>query len=81
MSHFDCAVILPLVVYRGDNGELYRDAAKDVTHAKPEQPDSWEHIEEDAKNADLRWFDDDVSTVSDLVRRCRALAERERGEA
>ena len=48
-----------------------------------ERPDSWERIEEDAdRTASL--FDafdaDESADIRDLVRRCRALAERERGE-
>lgn len=50
-----------------------------LTHQCPFS-DTWERLEEDAKSADLRWFDDDVSTASDLVRRAKALAERERDE-
>ena len=42
-----------------------------LTH---ERPDSWERIEEDARSCTC------VMEAIDLVRRCRALAERERGE-
>lgn len=72
-----------------------------LTHAKPEPPDSWERIEEDADalvDAEIngegsynaanaycnrRGLGEGTSFVlmaQDLVRRCRALAERERGE-
>ena len=42
--------------------------------------DSWERVMADAESIDrdLRGFDGDVSTCSDLVRRARALAERDR---
>ena len=43
----------------------------DLTH---ERPDSWERIEEDARSCTC------VMEAIDLVRRARALAERERGE-
>lgn len=60
-------------------------------HTKPEPPDSWERIEEDAtlgvnsyrerygigKHDGMTWSQ---LVREDLVRRCRALAERERGE-
>ena len=42
-----------------------------LTH---ERPDSWERLEEDARSCTC------VMEAIDLVRRCRALAERERGE-
>lgn len=72
-----------------------------LTHTKPEPPDSWERIEEDADalvDAEIngegsynaanaycnrRGLGEGTSFVlmaQDLVRRCRALAERERGE-
>lgn len=64
-------------------------------NTKPEQPDSWERIEEDAKKDRCSYFGANyqdcgrctqlatscsISKARDLVRRCRALAERERGE-
>ena len=62
-----------------------------LTHAKPEPPDSWERLEEDAtlgvnayrerhgieKHDGMTW---PQLVREDLVRRCRALAERERSE-
>ena len=57
-----------------------------LTHTKPEPVDTWQRIEEDASECDEAWAFEyghdkgQVSTVRDLVRRCRALAERERGE-
>lgn len=64
--------------------------ASDLTHAKTER-DSWERVEEDAtlgvnsyrerygikKHDGMTW---PQLVREDLVRRCRALAERERGE-
>ena len=57
-----------------------------LTHAKPEQ-DSWERIEEDAGCTATKYnerrgtiFTTKQQVARDLVRRCRALAERERGE-
>ena len=52
----------------------------DLTH---ERPDSWERIEKDAENVAKIFdnFDADASEdIRAIVRRCRALAERERGE-
>lgn len=65
--------------------------AKQLTHTKPEPRDSWERIEEDKglnpfdyckKVGHKLWTFDNAEEVkaSDLVRRCKALAERERGE-
>ena len=57
-----------------------------LTHTKPEPPDSWELIEDDATKQPYsycveRGLDDDALPTNekfarDLVRRCRALAER-----
>ena len=85
VESIDANSILPLVVYRGDNGELYRDAAKDVTHTKPEI-DTWERIEEDARLEPPKYADryrigrigfeaEDMRV--DLVRRAKKLAEKE----
>ena len=92
VESIDANSILPLVVYRGDSGELYRDAAKDVTHTKPEI-DTWERIEEDATKLspyyyarDVMGLDTDkmppkesrrIDMMRDLVRRARALAGRD----
>lgn len=81
-----------------DLGSFLLDCSM-LTHTKPEPPDSWERIGEDAKKEACAYFGvenggygcsecpvkqweescDEVKS-SDLVRRCRALAERERGE-
>ena len=92
VESIDANSILPLVVYRGDSGELYRDAAEDVTHTKPEI-DTWERIEEDATKLspyyyarDVMGLDTDkmppkesrrIDMMRDLVRRAKALAERD----
>ena len=47
-----------------------------LTHERP-VVDTWERLEEDAANLDEMPCD---YSAKDLVRRCRALAERERGE-
>ena len=63
-----------------DLGSFFLDCSM-LTHTKPEPPDSWERIEEDAERIDeTRQWGDRTPDVRDLVRRCRALAERERGE-
>lgn len=99
------------VIY-GDNGSQQLEKGERVKrpvldadgvpiHTKPEPPDSWERIEEDADalvDAEIngegsynaanaycnrRGLGEGTSFVlmaQDLVRRCRALAERERGE-
>ena len=64
-----------------------------LTHTKPEPPDTWERIEEDAKKSVCDYFDSDgrcsrcpqflrrdctESMHMDLVKRCKALADRGR---
>ena len=67
-----------------------------LTHTKPEPIDTWERIEEDAGKDPCDYFGFDgeetcgkcpasgknceQTMARDIVRRCRALAERERGE-
>lgn len=48
-----------------------------LTHTKPEPPDSWERIEEDARGLDSG-VDRELFTHTheDIVRRCKALVER-----
>lgn len=76
-----------LVVLDNGGTNFYRYPEK-LTH---ERPDSWERIEEDIADLPCSDYCDiyriDASDTSyehamarDLVRRCRALAERERGE-
>lgn len=69
----------PLILCDGD--DAIPIPATCVTHAKPEPSDSWESIEEDARGLDSG-VDRELFTHTheDIVSRCRALAERERGE-
>ena len=52
-------------------------APSQLTHTKPEPPDTWERIEEDARGLDSG-VDREIFTHTheDIVRRCKALAER-----
>ena len=43
----DAGSLMHTTRYRGDDGTIYRDAAKDLVHKRPEPPDSWELLEED----------------------------------
>ena len=80
----DAGSLMHTTRYRGDDGTVYRDAAKDLVH---ERPDSWERLEKDAKKQPYAYcvehgLDDDSFPTNekfaqDLVRRCRALAERD----
>ena len=81
--------------YAWKDGKTYRPCYQpdQLTH---QRPDSWERVEEDADKATCEYFDhpagacltcparDTIPCLKaksrDLVRRCRALAERERGE-
>ena len=80
--------------YTWKDGKTYRPCypPDQLTH---QRPDSWERIEEDAKKDRCSYFGAkyqdcgictqlatscSISKARDLVRRCRALAERERGE-
>ena len=71
----------PVRVMRTDGSHLAKAAKPStLTH---ERPESWERIEEDAKNVADLWASADINDtmtmgelVSDIVRRCRALAER-----
>ena len=58
-------------------------APSQLTHTKPEPPDSWERLEEDARNIRTAISDSDKlpfevidERALDLVRRAKALAER-----
>lgn len=73
----------------GSTAALY---PSQLTHAKPEPPDTWERLEEDAEKDPCGYFGFDGEEICgkcpasgknceqtmarDLVRRCRALAER-----
>lgn len=56
-----------------------------LTHTKPEPPDSWERLEEDARELDISLDGENtsdyprMSCCRDLVRRAKALAEKEAG--
>lgn len=76
--------------YTWKDGKTYRPCYPPdrLTHTKPEPPDSWERIEEDKglnpfdyckKIGHKLWTFDNAEEVkaSDLVRRCKALAEKE----
>ena len=79
-------VVVRLAKYDDAEGEQY--APDQLTH---ERPDSWEQLEEDAGKNPFDYCKDvghrldtfensEAYKARDLVRRCRALAERERGE-
>ena len=66
-----------LMSFHGENSLGYKPSK--LTH---EQPDTWERLEEDARQLDIYLNDttDDYPRMSccrDLVRRCRALVEKE----
>ena len=79
-----------LMDYHSDDSFGY--SPENLTHAKPEQ-DTWERIEEDCSISERRYYaqrighdvglkDDEgvhVAVSLDLVRRCKALAEKEAG--
>ena len=83
VESIDAGSLMHTVRYRSDDGEEYRDAAKDLTH---ERPDSWERLEEDVAGASCpdvycanhRIDASDTSyewaMARDIVRRARALA-------
>ena len=82
-----------IVTEVSDKGSVFVNVFPDTgmhgsmfTHAKPEPPDSWERIEEDAKLAPGDYIEKHGRKTDlyayeempiDLVRRCKALAERE----
>lgn len=66
-----------LMSFHGENSLGYKPSK--LTH---EQPDTWERLEDDARQLDIYLNDttDDYPRMSccrDLVRRCRALVEKE----
>ena len=78
----DSGSLMHTTRYRDENGTVYRDAAKDLVH---ERPDSWERLEEDARNIrtaildiDKRPFEVIDERALDLVRRAKKLAGVER---
>lgn len=75
----------PLILCDGD--DAIPIPATCVTHAKPEPPDSWERLDEDAEKNPFDYCKDVGHRLDtcenaerfksrDIVRRCRALAER-----
>lgn len=74
--------------YAWTDGKVYRPCCSPdtLTHTKPEPIDTWQRIEEDA----LNFVEDNTGMPHDqdqmerdmlsILRRCKALAERERGE-
>ena len=60
--------------YVDESGTEFRDAARSLTHTRP---DSWERLEEDA--ADLDDMPCDFN-AKDIIRRAKALAGVEVGE-
>lgn len=73
------------------SGQTHPFKPSELTHTNPEPPDSWEHIEEDARLKPLGYVDRVLgwdmrkshsenqarsAMTHDLVRRCKALAER-----
>ena len=77
------------VIY-GDGGSQQLEKSERVKRPapeRPERPDTWQRIEEDAGCTATKYnerrgtiFTTKQQVARDLVRRCRALAERERGE-
>lgn len=75
-----------LIAHKRDGSHVVIRKPQHFTHAKPEI-DTWERIEEDAGCTATKYnerrgtiFTTKQQVARDLVRRCRALAERERGE-
>lgn len=77
--------------YTWKDGKTYRPCYPPsvLTHTKPDPVDTWRRIEEDARLKPSEYVDmyrvgrigfESEDMRVDLVRRCRALAERERGE-
>ena len=86
VESIDDGSLMHTVRYRSDDGEEYRDAAKDLTH---ERPDSWGRLENDAnaavcvyfgasvkdcENCDHNSWECSYDKARDLVRRAKALA-------
>lgn len=83
------------VIVRNPSGYVNNYDAQRLTHTKPEPPDSWEQLEKDAVLGVCRYFHSERKPCSecqinsincaevkerDIVRRAKALAERERAE-
>ena len=75
-----------LVEVENEGGHKFRQTPDEFTHERPVE-DTWERIEDDAGCTATKYnerrgttFTTKQQVARDLVRRCRALAERERGE-
>ncbi|HIS39938.1 MAG TPA: hypothetical protein IAC12_03735 [Candidatus Aphodovivens avistercoris] len=69
------AVVVRLAKYDDAEGEQY--APDKLSHTKPEPPDSWERIEQDARAMLDDGLHPNDEWVLDLLSRAKALAERE----
>lgn len=70
-----------IVQVRYADGDTFECCSSDLTH---EQPESWERLEKDARQLDINLNDttDDYPRMNfarDLIRRAKALAEKEAG--
>lgn len=68
VTSIDAGSLMNTTRYVDESGTEFRDAARNLTHTRP---DSWERLEEDAE------FNDETGIVGgnlDLVRRAKALA-------
>lgn len=91
VSSIDYDSLMRTVRYISSDGTEFRDAAKDLTHTKPEPPDSWEQLESDCTISEriyyARHIGHDVGLMDDaeiheavsrdLILRAKALAEKE----
>lgn len=89
VTSIDAGSLMGTVRYVNEGVE-FRDAAKDITHTRP---DSWERLEEDAEKGNCEYLGRSQSSCDgcylngrsacdeyvriDLVRRAKALAEKE----
>ena len=89
VTSIDASSLISTVRYSNGYAE-FRDAAKDLTHV---QPDSWERLEEDAEKGNCEYLGRSQSSCDgcylngksacdeyvriDLIRRAKALAEKE----
>ena len=73
VASIDADSLMNTTRYVDESGTEFRDAARSLTHTRP---DSWERLEEDA--ADLDDMPCDFN-AKDLIRRAKALAEAEVG--
>ena len=82
VSRIVCADRLRVICDDEEKGHL-NVYPEHLTHAKPEPPDSWERLEEDARELDIGLDGENtsdyprMSRVRDIVRRAKALAERD----